>query len=238
MISPVSVGGGGRNGKRYLATRFQLSFSLNFSWERTPAFETGGGGRTDPTPGTSAGGATVSLCLSTTADSEREKRKWLRGLLSAASGFALTQPWQRKCAESLPSLVRTVMGIPGSLSLMKGPPSSAPSPSRASRMFLAQTKPCTSFLSSCRHTFRWGAVSGKSFSSDSACPAGRSDGMSMAAPGPRLHSEHISTVRLLLRAKNKTVCTQTAEFSNNFLLVTIKFALFSDQNFTRLRNSL
>lgn len=73
--------------------------------------------------------------------------------------FHSDPPWQRKCAENLPSLVRTVMGIPGSLSLMKGPPSSSPSPSLASRMFLAQTKPCTSFLSSCRHTFRWRTIS-------------------------------------------------------------------------------
>lgn len=51
-----------------------------------------------------------------------------------------------------PSLVSTVMGIPGSLSLMKGPPSSEPSPSRASRTFLAHTKPWTNFLSSYRVT--------------------------------------------------------------------------------------
>lgn len=48
----------------------------------------------------------------------------------------------------LPSLVSTVIGIPGSLSLMNGPPSSLPSPSLASSMFLAHTKPWTSFLSS------------------------------------------------------------------------------------------
>lgn len=114
--------------------------------------------KNDQTPGTSTNVPTVSLWVSFHSWLGKENGSHSEAY-SVLVRFHSDPPWQRKCAENLPSLVRTVMGIPGSLSLMKGPPSSSPIPSLASRMFLAQTKPCTSFLSSCRHTFQWRTIS-------------------------------------------------------------------------------
>jgi len=63
--------------------------------------------------------------------------------------FPSQSQWREKSNSCvIPCLDSTVIGIPGSLSFMKGP-YSVSIPSLASRMFLVHTFPCTKSLSSC-----------------------------------------------------------------------------------------
>lgn len=71
---------------------------------------------------------------------------WYRWYFSLSPSQSQWREKSNSC--TIPCLDSTVIGIPGSLSFMKGP-YSVSIPSLASRMFLVHTFPCTKSLSSC-----------------------------------------------------------------------------------------